>query len=75
MEKSMANQSVKQRANSMSNHRDGEAVRFILTNVQADLAALRASFVLLTAKLDADAGVTDVNYGILTNPAALSTLP
>lgn len=70
----MANQSVKQRCNSLANHRDAEALRFILTNVQADLAALRASFVLLTAKLDADAGVTDTNYGALTNPAALTTL-
>ena len=45
----------------------------VLEAVQADLAALRASFVALTAKLDLDAGVTDVNYASLTNPAALKT--
>lgn len=47
----------------------------VLTAVAADLAALRASFVALTAKLDADATVTDTNYGALTNPPATSVLP
>lgn len=43
----------------------------ILEAYQADLAALRAALVALTAKLDADAGVTDTNYGALCNPPAL----
>lgn len=47
----------------------------VLTAVAADLAALRASFVALTAKLDADATVTDTNYGATTNPPAVSVLP
>lgn len=47
----------------------------VLTAVAVDLAALRASFVALTAKLDLDAGVTDTNYGALTNPAANTVLP
>ncbi len=47
----------------------------LLNAARADLAALRASFLLLTAKLDADATVTDTNYASLTNPAALTLLP
>lgn len=43
----------------------------VLEAFQADIAALRASLVAVTAKLDADAGVTDVNYGTLCNPPAL----
>jgi hypothetical protein len=39
---------------------------------QADLAALRANLAVLTAKLDADAGVTDTNYGTLVNIAEAS---
>jgi hypothetical protein len=66
-------ESVAKRTNSMANHRDAEAMRKVLGAVQTDLAALRASFVLLTAKLDADVGVTDTNYGALTNPVAQST--
>jgi hypothetical protein len=41
--------------------------------VLADLAALRASIVAITAKLDADAGVTDTNYAATTNPAAITS--
>jgi hypothetical protein len=44
-----------------------------LRAVQQDLAALRASFLLLTAKLDLDATVTDTNYAALTNPAVQET--
>jgi len=36
----------------------------------ADAAALRASIVAITAKMDADAGITDVNYASTTNPVA-----
>jgi hypothetical protein len=50
-------------------------LQMLLTAVQADVAALRASIVLITAKLDLDAGVTDVNYASTCNPAALETLP
>lgn len=38
-----------------------------------DLAALRAAFVALTAKLDADVGVTDTDYNTL-DPAATKTI-
>ena len=37
-----------------------------------DVAALRASIVGITAKLDLDAGVTDTNYAALWDPAAMT---
>jgi len=52
----------------------------VLNAAQADLAALRAAFVALTAKLDTDfaaqngvvtSSQLDVNYATLTDPAAL----
>jgi hypothetical protein len=46
-----------------------------LGEVAADLAALRASILLITAKLDLDATVTDVNYASLCNPAATKLTP
>ena len=49
-------------------------VKVLLDAALADLTALRAAFLLLTAKLDADGGVTDTNYASLTNPAALTLL-
>jgi len=70
----MPSQSVKQRTNALANHRDTEQMRQLLGNMLADITALRASIVLITAKLDADVGVTDVNYASLTNPAALTTI-
>lgn len=66
-------ESVKKRLNTVSNKQD--AVQLIKLNLamQADLAALRAALVAVTAKLDADAGVTDTNYASTCNPAALQT--
>lgn len=49
-------------------------VKVLLDAVLADLTALRAAHLLLTAKLDLDATVTDTNYASLTNPAALTLL-
>lgn len=45
----------------------------VLLALQEDLAALRAAFVAVTAKLDADATVTDTNYAATCNPPALKT--
>lgn len=45
----------------------------LLEDARLDLVALRASIVAITAKLDADGGVTDTNYAATTNPAALRT--
>ena len=39
-----------------------------------DLVALRAAVVGITAQLDADAGVTDVDYAANNDPAALTLL-
>lgn len=40
----------------------------------ADITAVRAAVLAITAKLDADAGVTDTNYAATCNPAALTTV-
>lgn len=46
----------------------------LLSSVADDLAAIRAALVVLTTKLDSDAGVTDVNYATLvTTPLVLTT--
>lgn len=45
----------------------------VLKGMLNDLTALRTAIVAITAKLDADAGVTDTNYGSTCNPAALET--
>ena len=44
-----------------------EGVGTVLSNIQADIAALGTAFSSLTAKLDADATVTDEDYNTL-NP-------
>jgi hypothetical protein len=71
----MAIQYIKQRLVSFKDKRQNEDLFALYTAAQNDLAALRTSFVALTAKLDvltaklnADAGVTDTNYA--TNFAA-----
>ena len=43
-----------------------------MRDVADDLAALRAAIVGITAKLDADAGVTDTDYAATWDPAALT---
>lgn len=40
----------------------------------ADIAALRAAVVGITAQLDADAGVTDTDYAANNDPAAVTGL-
>lgn len=49
------------------------AVKDVLQSLLTDVTALRAAILLITAKLDLDAGVTDTTYASLTNPAALNT--
>ncbi len=44
-----------------------------MRDVADDLAAIRAAVVGITAKLDADAGVTDTNYASTLDPVALKT--
>lgn len=50
-----------------------EVITQLLTDISAlrvDVAAQRAAIVALTAKLDADVGVTDTNYAATINPPA-----
>jgi Skp family chaperone for outer membrane proteins len=53
-----------------------ESIEFkrVMNAVQADLAALRASIVAITAQLDADGGITDTDYAANNDPAALTLI-
>jgi hypothetical protein len=68
-------QSIAKRTAAITDQRTALELRQALNAAQADLAALRAAIIGITAKLDADAGVTDTNYGALWNPAALKLIP
>lgn len=46
---------------------DKDEVIKLLQSVVTDLTAVKASIAGITAKLDADAGVTDTNYAALWN--------
>lgn len=48
-------------------------LRALFTALRADNLATRAALAVIAAKLDADAGVTDVNYAALGLPAAMQT--
>ena len=50
------------------------ALHKILDGMLTDFIAIRAGFLLLTAQLDLDAGITDTDYAANTNPAALVTV-
>lgn len=58
-------ESVVQRVNKISNNKDKEEIIKLLQSVVTDLTAVKASIGGITAKLDADAGVTDTNYTAL----------
>lgn len=45
----------------------------VLDALLTDVTAIRTAVVGITAKLDADAGVTDTNYASTLDPAALTT--
>jgi hypothetical protein len=45
----------------------------LMDAVVADLIAIRAAIVAITAQLDADAGVTDTDYAENNDPEALTT--
>lgn len=45
-----------------------------LRDVADDLAELRTKFIAVLAKLDADAGVTDIDYESGSTPASLKTI-
>jgi len=75
--------SIKERAAVFSDKREAKELRELLNAALTDIAAQRTAIVALTAKLDvltaklnADAGVTDTNYATnfasTINPAALT---
>jgi hypothetical protein len=66
----MPAESLKLRLQDISDPRTKETVRIALA---ALLDGVQAAFAQLTAKLDADAGVTDVNYAS-TNAAILNAI-
>ena len=45
----------------------------LMDAVVADLTAIRAAIVAITAQLDADTGVTDTDYAENNDPEALTT--
>jgi hypothetical protein len=49
--------------------------RRIFAALLAELTAVRTAYAVLTAKLDADAGVTDTNYTTLCAIAAAQVTP
>ena len=51
-----------------------EAIEFkrVMDATLADITAVRASIIGITAQLDADAGVTDTDYAANHDPAALN---
>lgn len=65
-------ESIKQRPGAHRPRIEETELRKVLDAALADLTALRAAVVAITAKLDADAGVTDTNYAATCNPAALT---
>lgn len=56
----------------ISNSSDNADISAVLNSLLTDLTAVRSAVVAITAKLDADGGVTDTDYNTL-NPAALTT--
>lgn len=79
----MATEKISSRLTGWTIVADEKSLRILLEAAQDDLAALRAAFVAMTAKLDvlttklnADVGVTDTNYATnfaaTLDPAALT---
>lgn len=66
-------ESINERLHGVPDYREAQQLKFLLDAMLADITALRASILLITAKLDADVGVTDTNYAATCNPAALTT--
>jgi hypothetical protein len=65
--------SVNQVCNRIAPLQSGIELQKLMAGVLADMAVLRAAIIGINAKLDADATVTDTNFGALWNPATLQT--
>jgi hypothetical protein len=70
----MAQVKISSRLHGWDNVPDAKNLSIILNALQDDLTAIRTSMLLITAKLDADAGVTGTDYAATTNPAALTLI-
>ncbi len=79
----MATEKISSRFRGFSNTQDARNLRILLEAAQDDITALRTAVLAITAKLDvltaklnADGGVTDTNYATnfasACNPAALT---
>lgn len=66
-------ESIKQRLSALGDTGDAAEIKKVLDTILADITAIRTSITGITAKLDADAGVTDADYASLHDPAALTT--
>lgn len=66
-------ESIAQRLATASDQTTVREIRPLLNTMLADLTALRASILLITAKLDGDSGVNLTNYASACDPAALTT--
>ena len=64
--------SIKEQSAAIPSRSTEKVSRELFEAVLADLAALRASVVGITAQLDADATVTDTDYAANNDPAALT---
>ena len=57
----------------ISDNIDQAGLDSVLDSLLADVTAIRTAVVGITAKLDADAGITDTDYAATRDPAALTT--
>lgn len=64
--------SIAQQTNAFSDPHTTLAANELLKALRADVAAQKAAIAAITAKLDADAGVTDTNYAATCDSAALT---
>jgi hypothetical protein len=71
----MSTESISSRCNAIADVQANRNLQVLLQSMLADIAAQKAAIAAVTAKLDADAGVTDTNYAATCNSAALKTKP
>ncbi len=57
----------------ISDNLDSAAIKAVLDSMLVDITAIKTAHAGLTAKLDADGGVTGTDYAALWNVPALTT--
>ncbi len=65
-------ESISARMGSLANNKDGAHIRVVMESLRKDVLTIATSLDVLAAKLNADEGVTDVNYAKV-NVASLTT--